>query len=199
MGFLVEGARRCLTNAALRRPGFSDGPKVVLGDGQAWAFPRPWLRLYPVASRRRPASRVGGRPGYGRRFDDLVDRAGRLRSRRPRRPAGPPVPDGRLLLLPQLRPDRPRPPPAPGRRPGRPRLRGPLGPDQPGPAGPLPKTFSRWLRHTLIANGVTQDLPWEDAIGVAHMLVALGRAVPPSRWLESLSARSEEAAREALF
>ncbi|WP_261344044.1 hypothetical protein [Aquisphaera giovannonii] len=42
-------------------------------------------------------------------------------------------------------------------------------------------------------------MPWEDAIGVTHMLVALGRAVPPSRWIESLSARREEAARDALF
>jgi hypothetical protein len=51
----------------------------------------------------------------------------------------------------------------------------------------------------LIANGITRDLPWEDAIGVAQMLVTLGRAVPPARWIESLSARSEEAARESLF
>ena len=51
----------------------------------------------------------------------------------------------------------------------------------------------------MIANGITQDLPWEDAIGVAQMLVALGRAVAPSRWIESLSDRSEQAAREALF
>jgi hypothetical protein len=31
------------------------------------------------------------------------------------------------------------------------------------------------------------------------MLVSLGRALPPQRWLEGLSARSEDAAREALF
>jgi hypothetical protein len=31
------------------------------------------------------------------------------------------------------------------------------------------------------------------------MLVALGRAVPPPRWLDSLAARTQEAAREALF
>jgi hypothetical protein len=42
-------------------------------------------------------------------------------------------------------------------------------------------------------------LTWEDAIGVAQMLVTLGRAVPPSRWIESLSIRSADAAREALF
>jgi hypothetical protein len=51
----------------------------------------------------------------------------------------------------------------------------------------------------LIANGITQDLPWEDAIGVAQMLVALGRAVAPSRWIESFSVRLADTAREALF
>jgi hypothetical protein len=42
-------------------------------------------------------------------------------------------------------------------------------------------------------------LPWEDAIGVAEMLVSLGRAHPPAGWLEGHAARSEEAARESLF
>jgi hypothetical protein len=42
-------------------------------------------------------------------------------------------------------------------------------------------------------------LTWEDAIGVAQMLVTLGRAVPPSRWIESLSIQSANAACEALF
>jgi hypothetical protein len=50
-----------------------------------------------------------------------------------------------------------------------------------------------------VSCGITQDLPWEDAIGVAQMLVALGRAVPPSRWIESVAARTDDAAREALF
>jgi hypothetical protein len=31
------------------------------------------------------------------------------------------------------------------------------------------------------------------------LLVCLGRTLPPSAWLESHAARSEEAAREALF
>jgi hypothetical protein len=42
-------------------------------------------------------------------------------------------------------------------------------------------------------------MPWEDAIGVAQLLIALGRAVPPARWLESLVVRTEDAARDALF
>ncbi len=71
--------------------------------------------------------------------------------------------------------------------------------DQPGSAGLPPKTFSRWLRYSLIACGITQDLPWEDAIGIGHMLVALGRALPPARWIDSVTTRSADAAREALF
>jgi hypothetical protein len=46
---------------------------------------------------------------------------------------------------------------------------------------------------------VNQDLDWEDAIGVSEMLVALGRAVPPSRWVDNLDLRAQDAAREALF
>jgi hypothetical protein len=78
-------------------------------------------------------------------------------------------------------------------------MRGALAPDQPNPVGPAPKTFSRWLRHTLIANGITRDLTWEDAIGVAQLLITLGRAIPPARWLDNFVKRSEDAAREALF
>lgn len=42
----------------------------------------------------------------------------------------------------------------------------------------------RWLRCTLIANGVPPELPLEDAITVAFMLVELGRAIPPRRWVD---------------
>src|SRR4029077_13971858 len=104
--------------------------------------------------------------------------------------------DGGLTAGAELYAERPRPAASPGHRPGRSRVRAAVGPDQPGAPGPPPKTFSRWLRHALLANGITRELTWEDAIGVAQMLVALGRAVPPSRWVESLSLRSADAARE---
>jgi hypothetical protein len=48
-------------------------------------------------------------------------------------------------------------------------------------------------------NGITQDLPWEDAIGIAEMLVSLGRAAPPSRWVGALVERAESQAMESLF
>lgn len=61
-----------LDEPSLRRPEFSDGPKVVLGDGQAWTLPRPWLRLYPVRDREGRIA-VGGGPSFGAAFEDLID------------------------------------------------------------------------------------------------------------------------------
>ena len=62
-----------LDERSLRRPGFTEGTSVVLGDGQAWTFPRPWLRLYPV---RRPdgSIAVGGGLGFDADYDELADR-----------------------------------------------------------------------------------------------------------------------------
>ena len=51
-----------LDERALPRPGFTEGPRIVLGDGQAWAFPRPLAAALPGARRRRPAH-GRGRPG----------------------------------------------------------------------------------------------------------------------------------------
>lgn len=36
-----------LDEQALRKPGFVEGARVVLGDGQEWSIPRPRLRLVP--------------------------------------------------------------------------------------------------------------------------------------------------------
>ena len=57
---------------ALRRPGFTEGTRIVLGDGQLWTFPRPWLRLYPVRAEDGQLT-VGGGMGFGALHDDLVD------------------------------------------------------------------------------------------------------------------------------
>lgn len=61
-----------LDERSLRKPGFSEGTAVVLGNGQSWTFPRPWLRLYPVRS---PAGEltVGGGLGFDHEVDDLAD------------------------------------------------------------------------------------------------------------------------------
>ena len=62
-----------LDERALRRPEFTEGTKIVLGDGQAWTFPHPWLRLYPVRGRDGQLT-VGGGMGFGADHDDLIDR-----------------------------------------------------------------------------------------------------------------------------
>jgi hypothetical protein len=62
-----------LDERAVRRHGFTEGTKIVLGDGQEWTFPRPWLRLYPVRAADGRLT-VGGGLGYGADYDDLVDR-----------------------------------------------------------------------------------------------------------------------------
>lgn len=61
-----------LDERATRKPGFRDGPRLVLGDGQEWTFPRPWLRLYPVRDADGRLA-VGGGQGYGPDYDALVD------------------------------------------------------------------------------------------------------------------------------
>ncbi|MDR3621607.1 MAG: hypothetical protein P4L85_19810 [Paludisphaera borealis] len=58
--------------ASTRRPDFSDGPKVALGDGQIWTLPRPWLRLYPTRDGDGRIG-VGGGPSFGAEFEDLID------------------------------------------------------------------------------------------------------------------------------
>jgi hypothetical protein len=62
-----------LDEPALRRPGFREGPRIALADGQQWTFPRPWLRLYPVRGQDGGIT-AGGGPGYGLTYEDLVDR-----------------------------------------------------------------------------------------------------------------------------
>jgi len=61
-----------LDERSARKPGFREGPRLVLGDGQEWTLPRPWLRLYPVRGADGQLT-VGGGPGYGPDYDELVD------------------------------------------------------------------------------------------------------------------------------
>jgi hypothetical protein len=55
-----------------RRPDFSDGPKVTLGDGQVWTLPRPWLRLYPHRDADGRIG-VGGGLSFGPEYEALID------------------------------------------------------------------------------------------------------------------------------
>jgi hypothetical protein len=38
-----------LDEVALRKPGWAEGNRVRLGDGQEWSFPRPRIRMVPRA------------------------------------------------------------------------------------------------------------------------------------------------------
>jgi hypothetical protein len=60
-----------LDEKALRKPGFSEGPKVVLADGQAWTFPKPRLRFKPRIVDGKVE--IGGGPSFGPEFDDQID------------------------------------------------------------------------------------------------------------------------------
>lgn len=51
----------------------------------------------------------------------------------------------------------------------------------------------------LLANGLTDDMLLEDAIDVARMLVASGRAIHPSKWVDAFVVQAKEAELEGLF
>jgi hypothetical protein len=58
-----------------------------------------------------------------------------------------------------------------------------VGDDRGGRFGSRPKSYSRWLRATLLANGVSLPLPLDVAQDVAEILIATGRTVEPTRWV----------------
>jgi hypothetical protein len=61
-----------LDERALRKPGFSEGYKVTLADGQEWTFPKPRIRFRPKIG---PDGRVGvgGGPSFGPEYDGSMD------------------------------------------------------------------------------------------------------------------------------
>jgi hypothetical protein len=62
-----------LDEQALRTPGFQPGVPIVLGDGQAWHFPRPSLMLQPVMKEDGSVAFDQYRHSYETRCDELVD------------------------------------------------------------------------------------------------------------------------------
>lgn len=63
-----------LDEKALRKPGFSEGTPVVLGDGQEWTLPKPDPVIYPgMGADGRISAFV--RLSYGREHDDVFDAA----------------------------------------------------------------------------------------------------------------------------
>ena len=47
--------------------------------------------------------------------------------------------------------------------------------------------------------GINQPIPLEDAYDICGMLVTLGRAVPPSKWVDELRIRADGEAMFGMF
>ena len=62
-----------LDEKALRKPEFTEGPRLVLGDGQEWAFPKPHMRLYPQRDDEGKVYMAGSWT-FGIDHDDRLDR-----------------------------------------------------------------------------------------------------------------------------
>ena len=56
---------------ALRTPGFSEGCRVALADGQEWVLPKPRIRFKPRIVDGKVE--IGGGPAFGPEFDDKLD------------------------------------------------------------------------------------------------------------------------------
>ncbi len=61
-----------LDEPSLRRPGFSPGREVILGDGNAWRLPTPTIRLFPVRGENGRIE-VGGGASFGAEYEALMD------------------------------------------------------------------------------------------------------------------------------
>ena len=60
-----------LDEKSLRKPGFSEGLKVILADGQEWTLPKPRIRFKPRIVDGKVE--IGGGPSFGPEFDDKLD------------------------------------------------------------------------------------------------------------------------------
>ena len=60
-----------LDERALRKPGFQEGHRLLLADGQEWAFPKARMILKPQISDGKID--IGGAPTFGPEFDDKLE------------------------------------------------------------------------------------------------------------------------------
>jgi hypothetical protein len=60
-----------LDERSLRKPGFSEGSKVTLADGQEWVLPKPRIRFKPRIVDGKVE--IGGGSSFGPEFDDKLD------------------------------------------------------------------------------------------------------------------------------
>lgn len=68
---MTEAAK--LDEAALRKPGFHEGVRVTLADGQEWALPELWHRFIPVFDEEEGKIVAEGRVTYGPEHDRDLD------------------------------------------------------------------------------------------------------------------------------
>jgi hypothetical protein len=62
-----------LDEQSLRRPEFAEGVPIVLGDGQAWQFPKPAVVLNPVFDDSLEATGFQSCARFGAEYDNLVE------------------------------------------------------------------------------------------------------------------------------
>ncbi|MDR3621553.1 MAG: hypothetical protein P4L85_19535 [Paludisphaera borealis] len=172
-----------LNEKALRKPGFAEGTRVTLADGQEWMIPPGWFRA------------DGGADGTTRELTDvevellcgaeedrpyefvdvLVGLAGRLLSHNYRLTTADFATllefDGReewsLSMWREI-------------------VKAIRGADE--------RTYARWLSMTLKINGISPvGLALRDASAIANSLVTQGKAVPASQWVDDAIAKCERA------
>lgn len=182
-----------IAESSRRRPEFREASWVTLGDGQAWCFPKPILAVSRKGSDLddlldRAGERLDFTVGHMRsmvglasellcrNYDLSDDECGDLLSFDMNDPAN--VARWRTINLVIL------------------------GATPDGDS--IPRTFSRWVKVTLLANGINADMEVGDAIDVAYYLLALNtefsrRAVPPSHYCDASARASAEAELDELI
>jgi hypothetical protein len=56
-----------------------------------------------------------------------------------------------------------------------------------------------WALASLRANGVRDDLPWDECLNVLEILVATGRTIPANKWVDWMIANEQRAALDHLI
>ena len=71
LGIRNQELDTCATRSHCGKPGFSEGYRVTLADGQEWTLPKPKIRFKPKIVDGKVE--IGGGPSFGPEFDDKLD------------------------------------------------------------------------------------------------------------------------------
>ena len=186
-----------LDERALRKPGFREGRRIKLADGQEWSIPKPRLIFKPKITSDGKVD-FGGGANFGPEFDDQMDILLGAREAEPTERLRVKfevavrllasnynlAPDdfAELLVLEVGEPDSDA------------RWDALTSAD-----GHRPKTLARYLRLCARMAGETVEIDLEDAIGIASFLVATGQVPPVSRWVDAIIDEDRANAMEAFF